>query len=312
MEIEDFDALVPWFWIEEIKMREYSPSLSKKLEFCYQNYLKNKKLSFNITFSSSGQIYSIDFNRMTQMNTRTNKVRKITRGEINRLDLKEYNFDESIKDGYWFYYDEKKGLLVPFSPKSQRLIENGFLDKNIRSKGLKLKNEEMEFNFNKMTVTKAKKSSKLLRCNTKAVWVHLNEKDKWQTFPDGTSEQIEKAFLKKLPDVVIKEIKGNYETLHRIDFATMKKTEKNKNTFLVNVKRIAPIIPSGSSQMELQSISEMDLERIEEIKKDDKKKYISHVKEMLWTSQRNYKAKKKIFFFFFSVGQDVQIPTALT
>jgi hypothetical protein len=77
MQLECFEEFlnVPWFWIEELSIREFSPNLCNKLELSYQNYLENKN-DYSITFVSLGKIYSIDFNRMTQMNTHTNKVKK--------------------------------------------------------------------------------------------------------------------------------------------------------------------------------------------------------------------------------------------
>jgi hypothetical protein len=223
-------------------------------------------------------------------------VRKIKRGEINRLNLKEYNLDHKMENGYWFYYDEKKGLLIPFSPKLQKAIESTYLDPQKRKKGMEFKEDGLEVNFSKMILNNKKNnsSSKLLRCNTKAVWCFINKKDIYQAFDDQISQIIEEAFLKKLPTVDITLKEGEYVTEHLINFSTMKKTEKNKNTFSVSVKRIAPIIPASTQHPNL-SIDEMDPQQIQELKKDNQKNYIAHVKDMLWTSQRNYKVKKKIF-----------------
>ena len=270
-----------WFWNNNGFYLEFSSFSSSKLENFYQIYLKNEKEEKILLYESDG-IHQIDFREMTKTDQNKDKY-KIIRNENSKMNLDDYPKilgEESIC--IWCYENEKEEMIL-FQTSSQKVINEKFQKKK---KIIKVEEENMSINFSKMISTDSSNNNfKIHRFNSKAIWCYFDGK-KWKRYNQKFCSQIEDAYIKKKPKIEMKIKLGWSKSLCELNLQSFVQTDL-KTMQKYKVMRVSPKI---AKPIEMNhSIIEMNKEEIEEIKKNNKRRYLCHVKEMLWTAKRNYK-----------------------
>eukprot|EP01091_Cochliopodium_minus_P016899 TRINITY_DN6476_c0_g1_i1.p1 TRINITY_DN6476_c0_g1~~TRINITY_DN6476_c0_g1_i1.p1 ORF type:complete len:1102 (-),score=264.92 TRINITY_DN6476_c0_g1_i1:14-3127(-) len=217
-----------------------------------------------------------------------NTLRNLERGEIFKFKTFGIIPIAYINDSdncTWAYYDEKEGLFRKLSEKSQKEVKE-FVSK--KSKGtLKLSVEQITVDplKNTYSIMSELKKRPFVRIYDQPLWCYFSLK-KWVFFGVSDSEFIEIAFQGQRNQIQINGKKISFKEMFVL--ITKEKVIRipPKQELFLGKSPVFKVYDPTDQNVTLESLTE---EEIDKIRKSEKRRYIAHVKEMLWTSPRNFK-----------------------
>ena len=291
------DPEVAWFWEIQSTKAELPPNICNKLELSFQEEKKGRKI--DCYFEVQDLIYVADFGKMVLIKEKGKDggAIKIFRGYPWRLECFPTTSKlllEEIEKGRWYFCSGKENskfgddedggsFLVAFEESIQPKIEE-------MRKKRSAEIENLFFNFDTMTCThkESKKERKILRVNEEPFWCFFNAKREWQLFTQKENKDIEDSFKKGEDSFEISNTVFKKKVSNKIFFREMKMLSGSGER---RVRRFGARreLEEENASNNFSSLGIFNEEEIEESNKENKRKWVARVKEMLWTSPRNFK-----------------------